>query len=458
MVRGKPQRIRDPIHDLIEFDGSAFEQVCWEALQTRPFQRLRRIKQLGFSDLVYPGATHSRFAHSVGVFHTARQLVGVLERKLGPEIITARANTAKIAALLHDVGHGPFSHSFEDALNQLGIKRKHESWTARIIRETEICNVLAKLDDSSFADRVAKMIMHEGSQDIYSSIVSSQFDADRLDYMRRDRMMSGTQHAAIDFSWLLANLEVDAVPASIDEMRLPDVQTFVLGPKANFAAEAYVLGLFQLYPTVYYHKATRGAEKLFSLLMVRLGTHVKNGSYVVTNLPKDHPIIAYLLDTENLEFYLSLDDAVIWGALHILVNSKDKILSECADRILNRKFYKAIDIYAGKSASDEESKKLELALDNEPDLSGLLRVDDSMPAAFVDRAERNPYKRTHNGSGGINQIYAIDKDKVIRDLSDVSHVVKSIIPHRHYRIYVRDDETLNKVKQIIHSVGGSNAH
>src|SRR4051812_17554068 len=107
----KPQRIRDPIHDLIEFGTSDFEQMAWSLICTPEFQRLRRIKQLGFSELVFPGATHSRFAHSIGVFHTARALAGRIKIYLGKEDVE-RAETAMAAALVHDLGHGPFSHSF----------------------------------------------------------------------------------------------------------------------------------------------------------------------------------------------------------------------------------------------------------------------------------------------------------------------------------------------------------
>ena len=104
----KQQRIRDPLHDLIEFDveRSQIEDVLWEVLQTRPLQRLRRIKQLGFSDFVYPGATHSRLLHSVGVFHTARRLMTVIDRFVAAK--DQKALQALAAALLHDVGHGPF--------------------------------------------------------------------------------------------------------------------------------------------------------------------------------------------------------------------------------------------------------------------------------------------------------------------------------------------------------------
>lgn len=120
----RAQRIRDPLHNIIEFRANEFEDAIWRAVQTRPFQRLRRIKQLGFSELVYPGATHTRFAHSIGVFHTARQLKAVIQAHLGEnDFRPAQAQHALAAALVHDLSHGPFSHAFEDVGARLGLDR-----------------------------------------------------------------------------------------------------------------------------------------------------------------------------------------------------------------------------------------------------------------------------------------------------------------------------------------------
>lgn len=112
----KPQRVRDPVHDLIEFGIGPLDQIAWKILNAPEFQRLRRIKQLGFTELVFPGATHTRFAHSLGVFHNARRLSHLVADRLGDNYDPDRAGVAQAAALVHDLGHGPFSHSFEDAL------------------------------------------------------------------------------------------------------------------------------------------------------------------------------------------------------------------------------------------------------------------------------------------------------------------------------------------------------
>ena len=175
----------------------------WESLNSKEFQRLRRVKQLGFSELVYPGATHTRFSHSVGVFHVARQLASQIETQV-EKFDEDRAKVAMAAALVHDVGHGPFSHAFEDAMKELGKgkeqkPKRHELWTADIVLgDTELGAVLSKAG-KEFRDGVADLLKSDTPTDIYSAIVSSQFDADRLDYVRRDRLMTGAQHGGFDY-------------------------------------------------------------------------------------------------------------------------------------------------------------------------------------------------------------------------------------------------------------------
>ena len=292
------QRIRDPLHNLIEFHDTIFEREMWKVVQTRAFQRLRRVKQLGFSEFVYPGATHTRFAHSLGVFHTARMLMRVIQRSDPAQHDPDRESRALAAALVHDVGHGPFSHAFEDVGKRLNLEMaNHERVSDALIRDGEIAQVLNNRG-SGFAQDVADLISKKGKSDIYTAVVSSQFDADRLDYMRRDRLMTGTQHPAIDFEWLISNLEVGKANVGVDDEPLDPVPTFVLGPKAIYAAETYVLGLFQLYPTVYFHKATRGAEKIFSELISQVVLPVREGLVEKTGLSRNHPLIVFATATE----------------------------------------------------------------------------------------------------------------------------------------------------------------
>ena len=143
------QRLRDPVYGLIVFGGGPdadvreTDQIAWKLINAREFQRLRRIRQLGFSELVFPGATHSRFAHCVGAYHTARGIMDVIRRRHEGTFDPLRARAALLAALLHDVGHGPFSHVFENVGKALKLRKRHEDWGREIIEgDTEVNGVL----------------------------------------------------------------------------------------------------------------------------------------------------------------------------------------------------------------------------------------------------------------------------------------------------------------------------
>lgn len=441
------QRIRDPLHNLIEFRGNASENAMWAVLQTRPFQRLRRIKQLGFSELVYPGATHTRFAHCVGVFHTARQLMSIIEGHLGDSRFEpTRAQAALAVSLVHDVGHGPFSHAFEDVGRRLSLKlADHETVSDLLIREGEVAEELRRLG-SGFAADVADVVKSSGPQNIYSAVVSSQFDADRLDYMRRDRLMTGTHHGAIDFDWLVSNLEVAEVPYGVDELSLGKFETFVLGPKAVYATETYVLGLFQLYPTVYFHKATRGAEKLFTELLVRVIRMVRNGDLSKTGLPEKHPIVAFARDPNDVETVLALDDTVFWGALAMMAHSEDGVVVELAKRLRDRKLFKCIDVrerLAGMLGTPADSTALDRACAavGERIAAWSSEQQDARPRVLVDEAVREPYKPLQESKGPLNQIMIrSNRTRELVDVAKMSKVVAAIETFRLFRVYVASED------------------
>jgi uncharacterized protein len=132
------KRLRDPVHGLIVFsETSPIDMLAWKLIDTPEFQRLRRIRQLGVSEFRFPGAVHTRFAHSIGVFHNARMLVKIIQREMirfEGDYEEPKSDVALIAALLHDLGHGPFSHTFEGVQESRLVKKHHEKWTADIIR------------------------------------------------------------------------------------------------------------------------------------------------------------------------------------------------------------------------------------------------------------------------------------------------------------------------------------
>lgn len=456
-MRYTPQRIRDPLHNLIEFRANQFENALWRVIETRPFQRLRRVKQLGFSDFVYPGATHSRFAHSVGVFHTARQLMTVISDHLGVgQFDDTRARAALAASLVHDLGHGPFSHAFEDVGRRLKLKMaNHEHVSDVLIRDSEVSKELKALG-SGFAADVADIIKSVGPTDLYGAVVSSQFDADRLDYMRRDRLMTGTQHAAIDFQWLIANLEVGSVEAGVDEKSVGAIDTFVLGPKAVYAAEAFVLGLFQLYPTVYFHKATRSAEKIFTELLFRVISLARDNQVGVTGLDGLHPLVRFAREPDKVAHVLSLDDTVIWGALPMMAEATDSIISEFATRLRDRILFKCVDVRAAlflKWGHEVDSSRVDkgCALISDKIAQWVAEKGGNRPRILVDEAIREPYKKFQESKGPLNQIRIRATDGTLVDLGERSKVVRAIEPFQLFRVCVSpdDDEAKAYVQELI---------
>lgn len=442
------QRIRDPLHDLIAFKDNELERTLWLALQSRPFQRLRRVKQLGFSDLVYPGASHSRFAHSVGVFHTARQLMNVVRE--ARERSESREHRALAAALLHDLGHGPFSHAFETVGRRLGLKlADHEHVSDILIRKGEVADILNKMG-SGFSADVADIIKKEGRITVHNAVVSSQFDADRLDYMRRDRLMTGTHHSAIDYKWLIDNLEIASVPTGVDDQATGSIETFVIKPKAIHAAEAYILGLFQLYPTVYFHKATRGAEKLFTELLVKFVELVREDSVSRTGLNERHPLVRFAKEPDNLDVALSLDDSVVWGALSMLSDAEDPLLRDFALRLRDRKLFKCVDV------------RSQISHHFDPDVTGdAARMDKidaccatvnakltdwnqdhsaEFPRILIDEAKRSPYKDASGSKGPVETINVRTEGGQLVDLKQRSRVVANLAEFHLLRAYYNRDD------------------
>lgn len=445
-VPARPQRIRDPLHNLIEFDTGQFERSMWRVVQTRPFQRLRRIRQLGFSEFVYPGATHTRFAHSIGVFHTARHLMKIVRSRLGVDVREHQAQVALAAALVHDLGHGMFSHSFEEIGKALDLKMaRHELVSDQLIRNSDATGALTDELGGGFANDVADLIKRGQPGNLYDAVVSSQFDADRLDYMQRDRLLAGVQNSGIDFAWLMANLEIGEIPAGADDQASGTEETFVLGPKARHAAETYVLALFQLYPTVYLHKATRGAEKLFSALMLRVIPLVRDGSEARTGLPANHPIVRFARNADDLTCAQALDDTVFWGALPMMAEAEDDPVRTYAGRLLDRRLLKAIDIRQKlldtpmPAAPEESRKKLErLTVSVEERLKAWIAEapSDQVSRVLLDRSNRNPYKRFQESKTPLNQIHIRADDGRIVDMAECSPVVAALETFHVFRAYI----------------------
>ncbi|WP_246513318.1 HD domain-containing protein [Paradevosia shaoguanensis] len=372
----------------------------------------------------------------------------------------SKEERALAAALLHDLGHGPFSHAFEKVGKRLGLKlADHEVMSDRLIRNSEVSEVLTQLG-SGFANDVADIIQKGGVKSVHHAVVSSQFDADRLDYVRRDRLMTGTQHAAIDFNWLLANLEIGRVSEGVDETPVGEVETFVLGPKAVEAAEGYVLGLFHLYPTVYLHKATRGMEMLFTELLVQVVSLVREGSIKKTGLPSSHPLIQFAKRPEEIDVALNLDDTIVWGALSQMCQAEDKLVSMLSSRIRDRKLYKCCDVRAEVTHAFDpkstEAPNLKDQIDRccaaiKEALTEWSAKNSSLgPRVLLDEDKRSPYKSIGESKGPLDRINIRTPGGTLVDLGERSTVVRSLQTYKLFRAYTdrNDHDAIENISKI----------
>jgi HD superfamily phosphohydrolase len=275
--------------------------------------------------------------------------------------------------------------------------------------------------------------------------------------MRRDRLMTGTHVGAIDFEWLIANLEVGSVAHGVDQEPAATVETFVLGPKAIYAAETYVLGLFQLYPTVYFHKATRSAEKIFTELLHRVIRLIIDDSVASTGLPDNHPLVRFGKNPEEIENILALDDTVVWGALSLMADARDPLVSDFARRLRDRRLYKSVDVLArlggGFGADPSGIARLDRARVSikEQTADWLSEQTDASHRILVDEDVREAYKTFQESKGPLNQIRIRTASGDLVDLGEVSKIVKAIEPFQFFRLYCaeRDQEALDFVEQTI---------
>lgn len=355
----KTQRLRDPVHGLITFrKGLPLDELAWQLIDTPEFGRLRRIKQLGVSEFVYPGATHSRFIHSIGVFHVARQLLEVVKREIKNDIEAfdeTKAEVAVLAALLHDLGHGPFSHTFEGVQKDRGVSKKHEEWSSEIIADPngKIRPILEKRR-IGLADEIANLLRRKNPTDVYDAIVSSSFDADRLDYLRRDKLMSGTGAGAIDFDWLLEHVRVRSInldaPDGTGDDDAEKIPTFCIDIKALPAAEQFLLARYTLHEQVYFHKTTRCIEKMIAKLLAvvaELSIVDKDSDRNIkleTGLDENHPLIQFFSKKNPaVTDYLQLDDVILLAAFERMAFANNQKIARLAVRLRNRDLYKTLD-------------------------------------------------------------------------------------------------------------------
>ncbi|HEY4056274.1 MAG TPA: HD domain-containing protein [Kofleriaceae bacterium] len=336
----KDRVFRDPVHGLIEFKGE--DRPIADLLDTSVMQRLRRIKQMGFAWLVYPGAEHSRFGHALGAFHIAQRVTRRLE--LDPEL----SRLVRVAALLHDVGHGPFSHAWEHVFPG----NNHENWGARIVAEdAELRGVLQELDEGLPAQLSALFDKKSGFKPRFArKLISSQLDVDRLDYLLRDGHYSGAGYATYDLAWIVHAIQIANVHTDSDDPH----DLVVDYRRGMYAVEQYLFARSYMYAQVYHHKTVRSAEWMFIKTLERFAQLTRQGAE-----PPGLPIAGDLARGANVPVgqYLRLHDVSLFTALDGWAGvdgtpAKDPILHDLASRLVHRRLFKTFDLGDDKAAAE----------------------------------------------------------------------------------------------------------
>ncbi|MBM5803901.1 MAG: HD domain-containing protein [Cyanobacteria bacterium K_DeepCast_35m_m2_155] len=315
----------DPLHGAIRLERrDPAEALAIDLIETEPFQRLRRIRQLGPAFLTFHGAESSRFTHSLGVLHLARLALQQLERQAGE--LAEQRSLLYAAALLHDVGHGPLSHSGEE---MFGLH--HEAWSARLIREHSELHGLLEAHHSGLAEQVACLLSHSSGGDwpaAIGALVSSQLDCDRLDYLLRDSYSTGASYGHLDLQRILAALTL-----------APD-GSLAVHPKGLMAVEHYLVVRNLMYRSVYNHRLNVVCNWLLSQVIAtarRLGPGAIWADAVMSRW-------IWHCDALALETFLANDDLRTGYHLQRWADEAPEELADPCRRLLQRRLLKATDV------------------------------------------------------------------------------------------------------------------
>jgi uncharacterized protein len=384
--------LRDPVHGLIEFE-SGETSIVPRLLGAREVQRLRRIRQLGLTSLAFPGAEHTRFAHALGAAHVMRLLLTRLRQIDGElpfwqRVTSERARDAIAAAFLHDLGHGPLSHLFEEAMPGA---QHHEHWTERILLDpsSDVHQILVR-QDAYLPQRVAELIAGRHELPYLAKAVSGTFDVDRCDYLLRDAHATGVRHGEYDLPWLLHSLKLSDVPAGLDATSTQPVPSLAIdGTKGLSAIESFLLARFFMFQQVYFHKSTRSAEWMIGAILRRILDRLTAGD----RIPQVPAAIAAVAAGElpTLGQYLELDDPVLLGAIHAWEAAPDPVLADLSRRLRARALFKTIELFPEPGEQPaEEKKRRDAALETVRDIARSAGLD---PEVYVgiDVAEDTPY-------------------------------------------------------------------
>lgn len=325
--------IRDPLYNYISIDKKRDGWLI-DLLDCPEVQRLRRIHQLGVSNITYPGADHSRLVHSLGVLHLMQLLFHQLESCDPGEDIRGARQPLLAAALLHDVGHGPYSHLLEPCL---GVD--HEDWSVKIILDesTRINGVLQR-QDKYLPKRVADLIETDNTrpQPWQRAMLSSQLDVDRIDYLRRDSLFTGSGYGHFDWFRLIST-------AKIHEDEKSGKKDLVWPEKTAMAIEEYIFARYYMYQNVYLHKTTRGFEKLLEAMWRHARDIFENDPSRISLVPEIEAILSGDSGSVSVDQYLRVEESSVLSQIQIWADQqKDATLNDLASRFLNRNGFAAV--------------------------------------------------------------------------------------------------------------------
>ena len=342
-INSSKKIFNDPIYGFISIPS----ETCFKLIEHPYFQRLRRIKQLGATHLVYPGALHTRFHHALGAMHLMWQAIQVLKSK-GHEITDEEANAACVAILLHDIGHGPYSHSLEYILAD-GMN--HETISALFMKafDAEIEGGISMAIEI-FEGTYGKKFLHQ--------LVSSQLDVDRLDYLKRDSFYTGVSEGVISTDRIISMLNV------VDD-------TLVVEGKGIYSIEKFLIARRLMYWQVYLHKTVVSSEKLLINILRRAKELSEKGEQLFGS-----PALTYFLqnqvgkkafeeDAHALRQFAMLDDSDIFLSIKVWMDHSDRVLSLLSRSFVNRALYKIriqhepFDISEVEEARSKWAKKLD---------------------------------------------------------------------------------------------------
>ncbi|MFN4243031.1 MAG: HD domain-containing protein [Tepidisphaerales bacterium] len=413
--------IRDPVHDVITFrlDADA-DALVWRLLQTPEFQRLRRIRQLGLAHLAYPGADHARYGHSLGVMEMARRMLEQLQRSA--RLDAGDRLVVLAAALLHDLGHGPFSHVFERVS---GVHHEQVTQTLLLDADSNVWRVLTE-HDASLPRRVAAAVAalpddpRHGLPPFLVHTLSSQLDADRLDYLLRDDLMTGSRYGQYDLQWLLRSLTAAG-----------DGPTgrLAVSYKGVSAVEGYLQARYHMYRNVYFHKVVRSAEG-----MLRLALQRARRLAIQERLDTDGPALRKALLGQSLthEERLHLDDVTLMAAFKRWTQSDDPTLARLCHGLLFRQLYKTVELSVELGPA-EAAERLRRAVEAVAAAGGDPHYD-----LFYDEPSDTPYETVSaDDPAAFNEIQVLDAAGRLTPFARLSSFAASLRHFAFRRVHVR---------------------